>query len=332
MTTELVQEAQERKEANMIRPRSWLWLNIVLIVLMFILVGAGIGFYYAKAQQMTQAMTELRAQTLSIEQAQAVDQAALSELQKTVIDQTDQLAQQQRSLHHLSLYEQQRQWQLDEIRTLVNLANTSLIFSHDAKTSYQLLGQVHTTILATQDASFGLLDQAVLSDMKVLAALTLQDASQMFSQVTTLDQAIDAMPLLGSGFIKEQDSPEDVSPEVHTWRERLKATLHQLKYVIDVRKTSDSLSPLIAQEQGEYISQYLHMQLGQVQWAILHNDNTIYQTSLEQANLWINRYFVLLNPKTQDVLSALSALQAIDIRFPAVTLDKTMMALKEISQ
>ncbi|MES2204604.1 MAG: uroporphyrinogen-III C-methyltransferase [Pseudomonadota bacterium] len=329
MTMPLMEEKKE--EAKIIRPRSWLWLNIMLIVLMFLLVGAGVGFYYAKVQQMTQTIAQLHVQTMQVEQAHVVEAAALNELQATLKDQSNQLEQQQRSLQHLSLYQQQRQWQLDEIRYLIHVANTSLIFSRDAKASCQLLGQVHTIILVMQDPSFDILDQAVLSDIKVLAALTLQDASQLFLQVTTLDQAIDAMPLLGSGFSNENEPPEDISSVVHTWRERLKQTLHQLQYVVDVRKTSNSLSPLIAQEQGEYINQYLHMQLGQAQWALLYNNNEIYQASLEQVNLWINRYFVILNPKTQDVLAALSALQAIDIRFPDVNLEKTLAALKEIS-
>lgn len=329
MSTELM---QEQKEEKIIRSRSWLWLNIVMIVLMFLLVGAGIGFYYAKVQQMTQTITQLHAQTMVIEQAHLLEKANITELQKMLTDQSTRLQQQERSLQHLALYEQQREWQLDEIGYLINLANTSLIFSQDAKTSYQLLDQAHTHLLSLKDRSLDILDQAVLSDMKMLAALTLQDPSQLFLQLSTLDQAIDGMPLLGSSFTEESDSPADMPVIVHTWKDRLKQTLHQLQYVIDVRKTVNSLSPLIAQTQGGYINQYLHMQLGQAQWAVLHNDNTIYQASLEQANLWINRYFVILNPQTEEVLSALSALQAIDIRFPAVTLDKTMTALKEVTQ
>lgn len=324
MMTEL---AQEKKESPVIRPRSWLWLNIGLIIFIFLLVGAGIGFYYAKIQQMMQTIDQLHGQTMKVEQATAVSEATLSEVQKTVGDQTIQLQQQQQSLQHLALFEQQRQWRLDEIRYLVNLANARLLFSQDVKTSYRLLSQVHKDILELHDATLDMFDQAVLADMKMLAAMTLQDASQVFLQLATLDQAVDDMPLLGSSFAEDSASPEDVLPVAHTWRERLQQTLRQLQYVVDVRKTSNSLSPLIAQEQGEYINQYLHMQLGQAQWAVLRHDNAIYQASLQQANLWINRYFVILNPQTQDVLSALNALQARDISFPEVTLDKTMNAL-----
>lgn len=330
MTTEFV---PEKKEMNIIRPRSWLWLNIILMVFILLLAGAGVGFYFANVQQMSLSIAQLHTQTMKIEQASLVEQATLQQLQSTLQNQAVQLEQQQQSIRHLSLFEQQRQFQLDEIRYLVSLANTSLTFSRDAKTCYQLLLQAHEVILVMHDASLDILEHAIQNDMKMLAALTLQDASQVFLQIGALDQSIDEMPLLGSSFVEESDSPEYLSPPtVHTWKERLQKTLHQLKYVIDVRKTANSLSPLIAQKQGEYINQYLHMQLEQAQWAVLHNDNTIYQTSLAQANLWINRYYVILNPKTQEVLSALSALQAMNIRFPTVALDKTMTALQGILQ
>lgn len=340
MTSELISEEKKdavevvsRVEASSFKKtprvtRFWLWLNIVLIVLIFLIVGASVGFYYAKVQQMTKAVDQLQKQTMKVEQSYAIEEATLNVLQKTVSEQDFRLQQQHQSLRRLALFEQQRQWRLDEIRYLINLANTSLLFSHDVKTAHQLLEQVHASILSLHDTTLDILDQAVQSDMQMLAAMTLQDAAQVFLQVTSVDQELDDMPLLGSGFSKEDVSPDDLAPEEEpTWRTRLKQTLRELKYFVVIRKTSDSLSPLVAQEQGEYINQYLHMQLGQAQWAVLRNDNVIYQASLKQASLWVSRYFVVLNPTTQDVLSALNALQEIDVSFPGVTLDKTVNAL-----
>ncbi len=340
MTSEFIQEEKKEailvqnsseKEPPMIRPRSWFWLNLLLIVFMVLLVGSGIGFYYVKVQQMAQTIGQLQLQTLEVEKNHAIEAAMRNELQKIVNDQGVQLQQQHQSLQRLSLFEQQRQWRLDEIRYLINLANISLLFSRDVKASHKLLEQAHVNILALHDAALDMLDQAVQGDMKMLTEMTFEDASEVFSQISTLDQEIDEMPLLGSGFVEENMSPEDMAPVASTWRERLKQTLHQLRYFVDVRKTSNTLFPLIAQEQGEYINQYLHMQLGQAQWAILHHDNTVYQASLNQANIWINRYFVILNPKTQDVLTALNELQKINASFSDVTLDKTVNALSALT-
>lgn len=328
MMTELV---EEKKDDKIIRSRSWLGLNILLMALLLLLVGGGIGFYYTKLHQMTQSVTQLSHQITQIEQARAIEKAAMSELEKATNSQAHELQQQHQSIKRLALFQQQRQWQVDQIRYLVNLANISLLYSQDMKAAFQMLRQAHTNILAFHDAALDVLDQAISSDMKKLATLMPQEVPQVFFQVTSLDKMVDEMPLLGSGFVRESDMPDDVAPVATTWKERLMRTLRQLRYIVDVRKTSHTLSPLVAQEQGEYINQYLHMQLGQAQWAVLHHDNAIYQASLDQVDVWVNRYYVILNPRTQDVLSALIDLKAINVRFPEVTLSRTMNALKEVS-
>lgn len=327
MTLELAVEKKDNR--NIIRPFSWLWLNILLIVLILLLVGAGVGFYITKVQQMSATVAQLHEKTIKIEEARVIDQSQLAGLNKIINQQAEQLEQQNRSIKQLTLFEQQKQWRLDEINYLVNLANTSLVFAHDLQTSQRLLEQVHTIILGLHDPGLDNLDQAVQADMQMLASTKWQNFSQIFVQLTTLERQVDDMPLLGSGFVRDENvSPdEEIAPMAKTWRERLKESLQQLKYFVVVRKTANSLLPLIAQEQGEYINQYLHMQLANAQWAALHNDNSIYHSSLEQENIWINRYFVVLNPRTQDVLSVLSELQSQDVGFPELNLDKTINAL-----
>lgn len=330
MTLELA--AEKKDDRNMIRPFSWLWMNIILIILVVLLAGAGIGFYITKIQQFSAILEQLHEKTIKIEEARAIDQSHLANLNKVINQQAEQLQQQNRSIKQLTLFEQQKQWRLDEINYLVNLAKASLVFSHDLQTSQRLLEQVHATILELHDPSLDNLDQAVQADMQMLASTKWQNFSQVFLQLSSLELQIDDMPLLGSSFVRDENmSPdENMSSAAKTWRERLKESLQQLKYFVVVRKTANSLLPLIAQEQGEYINQYLHMQLANAQWAALHNDNAIYHASLEQENLWINRYFVVLNPKTQDVLSALAELQNQDVGSPGLNLNKTSNALSAL--
>jgi uroporphyrin-3 C-methyltransferase len=330
MMSELVPE--EKKESKIMRPRSWWWLNILLIVLILFLVGTGMGFYITKTQQLSQTIESLSAQAIKTQELHAIEVSQLQALQQQVNHQAIQLFQQQQSLQQLSLFEQQKQWKFAEIVYLIQLANTSLHFGHDIKASQQLLLQAHTIIVELHDPSLDNLDQALQIDVHVLAEVQQQDVAQIFVQISDLEQQVDNMPLLGSGFASEENMlPDEVVPMTGSWRQRLRESLHQLKYLVIVRKTPNPLLPLIAQEQGEYINQFLHMQLGQAQWAVLHHDKAIYQSSLEQCSVWVNRYYVILNPQTQDVLSALTALQNQEVSFPEVTLDKTLHALSIIS-
>lgn len=311
--------------------RSWLWLNLLLVVLIFLIVGAGIGFYYSKMQQLTQTIDRLQTQTERVQQAYAIEEAGLNTLQKTISDQGFQLQQQNQRIKRLALFSQQRQWRLDEIRYLINLSNMSLLFAHDVKTSDQLLLQVQNRIAVLYDARLNTLDQAVKSDREMLAELKIQDVIEVFSQLTAINQRVDLMPLLGSSFVKEDALPKTAVSVANTWQERLQQTLHQLKFFLVIRKTSNPLLPLIAQEQGDYIKQYVHLQLGQAQWAALRHDNVVYQDSLKQANFWIGRYFIAQDPNTQSVLHDLDALQAVAVDFPLINLDKTVNALSALT-
>lgn len=326
MTSALAPESKKEIKMSF---RSWLWLNLLFIVLLLLLVGIGIGVYITKTQQMTQTLEILSAQVLKMQKQQAIETSQLQALSNRANHQEMQLFQQKKSLQKISLFEHKQQWQRIEISYLIHLADTSLLFGQDMKASQQLLLQVHAIIVALHDPNLDNLDQAIQADAQALAKAQKQNNTQIFAQISDLEQQMDAMPLLGSRFISEENiSAHEVAASVsENWRQHLKQSLQQLKHLIIVRKTPNSLSPLVAQEQGEYINQFLHMQLGQAQWAVLHHDNVVYQSSLEKISVWIKRYYFVLNPKTQAVLNSISRLKNKEVSFPKVTLNKTLDAL-----
>ncbi len=310
---------------TIIQSRSWLWLNICLIVLILLLVGAAVGFYYAKHREITQIVNELSLKTESAQRSYSETNAKLSTVQQQVNQQALDLHQQQQALQQLTLFTQQKQWRLEEIGYLLNLADNSLRLGYDIPMSQSLLEQVCAIIHDINDPSLEKLSQAVHSDIHVLANIDVQTSTSILLDISALEQQVDAMPLLGSSFVTgEADSPEDISVVELGWRFHLKNAWHHMKDFIVVRKTPNSLLPLIAQTQGEYINQYIHMQLSQAQWAALHHENNIYQTSLEQVDLWINRYYVALNPATQDVLHAVAILREKSVAVPRLSLIKTL--------
>lgn len=311
--------------------RSWWWLNILLIGVMFLLVGLGIGFYYAKTKQMLDTVNQVQAQIDNTQQAYQTTSATLESLQKNVQNQALQLNQQHQALQRITLLEQQKQWQLGEIRYLLNLANTSLLFAHDIKTSYKLLEQIHQTILMSHNPNLDVVDQAVQNDMQTLAAATLQDSTDIFMQITALNQAVATMPLLGSGFVKEELTQQASNAVVTTWREKLHQTWQQLRGFIIVQKTSNPLLPLLAQKDGDYIKQYVYLQLAEAQWAAQRHNTVVYQASLKQASAWISQYYVAQSPVTQNVINSLEKLEQMDVQFPMLALDKTMNALTSVS-
>lgn len=303
-------------------------LIILLASITLVLIGGFWGVYHSKIQSLSQTIQELSHQIRENDDANLLLKDNIKKIQQAFHDQETTLIQQTQALKQLSHLSQEQEWRLHQIRYLLNLADTSLSFGHDVPETIRLLTQAHHLILETHDPELTALDQSIEDNRKRLAAVKIPDISLLFLQLHELEQSIDDMPFLGAGF-REEDIPaeQEISP-TDNWRDHLKKTWKQLKQLITIKKTPNSLIPLIAQEQGEYINQYLHMQIGQAQWALLHHNTTIYESSLTQAIEWINRYYSVLNPKTQEVLIALQELRHENISIPALQLSKNLLLMK----
>jgi uroporphyrin-3 C-methyltransferase len=326
--------ALENKSQTVIKPyKLLLGLNFFLLLLVVLILGASLGFYYSITKKTSQAITVLSEKLEKTEQEKIFIDIQFNKLQHHLSQQAIQLEEQHHALQKIALFSQQSQWRINEVTYLIELAQTALSFRHDIVLTESLLERAHHMILDIQDSRLNKLDRAIQSDRHKLESVSIEDINPLFLDLIQLDQRIDTIPLLGFNFVEEEvDSPDDLSDSLPSWKMHLKKSLSQLKDFIIVRKSSNSLSPLIAQEQGEYINQYLHMQLNQAQWALLQRNVEVYQASLSQISLWINRYYVVLNPITQDVLSAITELQEKNIDFPDLEIRKTRYALNALNQ
>jgi uroporphyrin-3 C-methyltransferase len=72
--------------------------------------------------------------------------------------------------------------------------------------------------------------------------------------------------------------------------------------------------------------------LQQAQWAVIHSNAAVYQSSLQQATSWIQQYFANNEPTTQAMLSVLDALQKVNIQPELPDITPALQALNEALQ
>lgn len=239
-----------------------------------------------------------------------------------------------------------QEWQVQEIKYLVNLANYAVTFSQDPNTAYELLNTADQAILELNDSRMVVLRQAIGKDMEQLKSVRKIDIAGLFIKLDTLSEVISKAPLIGeSGVLRSIDSAQDASAnddakeigraeatETSHWKIKLKQSWDQLKSLITVRDQSDGLKPLVARQGGDYIFQYVALEIGQAQWGLLHRDNMVYQTSLKQAEHWLNRYFVSTDSETQKALNLFAELEAENINLDKVNLQSTLNAMVAFEQ
>ena len=141
--------------------------------------------------------------------------------------------------------------------------------------------------------------------------LTLNEAnSQLFVQLSDINQMVDQLTLIATKPMLVEVAPEPQEDAMLTgWRLRLHQVWQQFKAFLVIRRHADEVAPMVANQSGDYIYQYIHLQLGMAQWAVIHNNNNVYQISLQQAKAWIDRYFMASDSVTQEVLASIAQLQ-----------------------
>lgn len=332
-------------------------LNLVLIFLIIIIVGGVIGYSVTQIKTMQQNIQQVAGEYEQSHKNYLQAEAQLDNLKADLVQQKSELQSQQSSLNKFTSEKRHQEWQREEINYLVNLANYAMTFSQDPKTAYALLNTADQAVKELNDPSALPLRQAIGKSLDQLNSAKQQDVTKLFVQLDNLSEQIAKLPLIGESpeFMPEAEAESNVeksgqanansnnqqellesstqaSIQQSAWKKHLKQSWQQLKSLITVRNQSDALKPLVARQGGDYIFQYISLQLGQAQWGLLHRDNTVYQTSLKQAEHWVSRYFVATDPKTQQVLELFKILQAQDIGLEKISLQPTLTAVAAFDQ
>jgi uroporphyrin-III C-methyltransferase len=315
--------------------RHLLWLNIVLILLIILIVGGVTGYASSKINGVAGSISAISDKYAKAQQNTIEVKAALNQLQTKIQAQNSTIANQQKSLSQIKQQDSNMKWQLIEISHLIDLANYSLSFGQNPKAASELLNLVDQEIeQTTNNASLLALRQAIASDQAQLKKVQDLDASKIFIQLNQVNKGIVNLPLMGSTFsASTKKSQETVSEDVkaNDWKEALLQSWQKIKSLVVVRKQEDSYVPLVAQEGNEYIFQYINLQLGEAQWALLHRDNDVYQQSLAQALVWMQRYFITNDADVASTIKSLQDLQAYDVGLGQVDLSDTLTALAQVT-
>ncbi len=191
--------------------------------------------------------------------------------------------------------------QLREVKALTNHLNEISKFDED-----RIDGLVET--VANQEV----LLQAQQKAYQDLSTMLMMDESrsQLFIQLREVNDLINSLSLIATKpMIGSVEPVAEEALSTNHWKARLQQIWAQFKAFIVIRRHVDEVAPLVASQGGDYIYQYVHLQLGMAQWAVLHNNHEVYQASLKQAKDWVERYFIANEPVTKDVLASLALLQ-----------------------
>jgi uroporphyrin-III C-methyltransferase len=201
---------------------------------------------------------------------------------------------------------------VQEAEYLVRLASYHLIFEGNTELAIKLLQSADQKLTEVNDAATTQIRKALAADLTQLSTIAKPDVAGLMSRITAISDQVGTLSLLPTFNAPKEASPA-TQPQLLGWKEKLMATLHSLQNLITIRRVQEPAKPLISVDQQLNVVESIRLHLAQAQWAILRQDQNLYQTSLSQAKTELQKYF-FRNPAASNLAQMVDGLQTVNVK------------------
>lgn len=295
------------------------WCAIGLLLITWIGLFLGLSFFWLKNKERVNGYhNQLSALQNQIAQSQTDDknrQQQISQLQNFI--------EQKFSTNDNGIL-------LANVTQLIQLAQYNLIYFHDtdnALTALMLADKQLGTIISP-DIRLENIHQLLTQYLTSLKALPRIELSTNLAQIQALKMQITQLPLLATS---NSTTPKpDVSasnPSGNKWMRMLQNSLDSFRQLIIIRHLNKPIEPLLPETEQQYLQHNLLLLLQQAQWALIHYEPTIYQSSLQEIQENIKNHFASSSSNTQAVLQIINQLKQIDLKNSTIDLNPLLEAI-----
>lgn len=300
---ERVTPEEERVTSHKASKSYFFWITLIFILIVLIVMGLGSMQFMAqqsKLHNITKSITAL--------------ETKLSEDETRI---TEKPAENQPQEKPSSL----QQAQLLQAQFLAQMADNQIKFGQQAF-ALQLLNQALTIIRQLNDTNLAALEQSVSHDIESLTSgIGTNDPTKNYVILNRIDGEINQLPF--PSLPLEPVKTMTVNTDHSIWQKILNKSKQALQQIIIVRRI-DTDNVLLPPESKQFLYQNVHAQLENMMWALLHQNQTIYQTSLDRTVMLITKYFDQSAPLTKQILSELSSLKDQDMNMQKIELQSTL--------
>lgn len=331
------------------RSRSGFWFGLIILLLIVVVSGAGYYFLQQLREKqeglggevkgvVSQQINDYQAQLAAIQTQLAAEQADIgskeSHFSNTIAefsklhdekletvrkDLTEEIQKLQRQLGKT-----RGDWLLADAEYLLSVANQRLLLMGDVNTTMEALAAADQRLRESGDAAAYKVREQLAKDISAMSKVAAVDVVGIYATLQNLETQIDSLTLLLPYAGKEvEEQPIVPAPKPKAKADDL---LGQLESMVTIRHVQQHVNEILTPEQAQFIREQSRVKLEMIKIALVQQNDTLYQTSLADANKWILSNFVK-DKDADHFLAALEKLAEVRIRsqFPDISLSLKML-------
>lgn len=220
-------------------------------------------------------------------------------------------------------------WLLAEAEYLLKLANQRALIERKADSAIILLQEADNILRDMDNTDLFPLRQAIAKDLAALRLTTIIDREGIYLELAALANIITSLPMVPTR--EELMAEEAITPKANTEKptstsfinplnNSFMRLLEDLKSYIRVRQHEQLPTPILPPDSSQYVQQNIRLMLERAQLAMLRQQQSIYQHSLQEATDWLTQYYPQSAPveKFQQALKDLQT-QNIEDQLPDIS-------------
>jgi uroporphyrin-3 C-methyltransferase len=254
--------------------------------------------------------------TLKLEQALQTSQ----EKQLHLEQESTRLA---KKMQQLLRYEKHNGWFI-ETESLLVLARQQLMLHRDPEKAAELLSQADRLLAKKSISLVGDVRKQVQHEQQALARYRKIDQEKIYFQIEAVIRQIQKLPVVDLKSAGKKQEAENILPDSASIAERilqsLYRALHHIGAYIRVQQNDLQTQALLTPDEQAQLKMRLQSVLEQAQLALLQNEASIYESSLNRAIDLIRQYYLTDPTGKETLLKDLQTLahQSVDTDLPEI--------------
>ncbi len=226
---------------------------------------------------------------------------------------------------------QNKDWLLLKARYYLELAEINAHWSHDLQTSLALLNQADKLLMTIHEPQLFDIRQAIAKEQTEIQAIQTVDITGLLAELDAATESIAHLTAKNPFTLsKKTPSKNNGHQQASTWREHLENSLNLLKKLVIIQHHNTAIEPLMTSEYLSLVHESLVLNFQEAQWAVIQQNEAVYQLCLKQAINTIKRIFDLNSANTLVLLEKLQKLQKITFNSSKPTPGQSLILLNQL--